>query len=163
MFVTILIHLDQPLIRTESLFRIIPYHIQWPLRIITFIENILDFIRRISLRRNSTSVANKLPYFHWTKQLTKLCSSRCGYALIHKSSAHIIYSDPEKNPDAKKFAELTYLDVLSQKLKVMDSTAISLCMDNELPVLVYNLLVPGNLTRVARGEPIGTIVRGGGS
>ncbi len=72
-------------------------------------------------------------------------------------------SDPEVNPAAKKFAELTYLDVLSQKLKVMDSTAISLCMDNDLPVLVYNLLVPGNLTRVARGEPIGTMVRGGAS
>ena len=72
-------------------------------------------------------------------------------------------SDPEKNPEAKKFAELTYLEVLSQKLKVMDSTAISLCMDNDLPVLVYNLLVPGNLERVVRGEPIGTIVRGGGS
>lgn len=70
-------------------------------------------------------------------------------------------SDPETNPGARKFAELTYLDVLSQKLKVMDSTAISLCMDNNLPVLVYNLLVEGNLARVVRGEPIGTVVRGG--
>jgi len=70
-------------------------------------------------------------------------------------------SDPEKNPDAKKYAELTYLEVLSQKLQVMDSTAISLCMDNDLPVLVYNLLVPGNLLRAACGEPIGTIVRRG--
>ncbi len=70
-------------------------------------------------------------------------------------------SDPEINPQARKFAELTYLDVLSQKLKVMDSTAISLCMDNNLPVLVYNLLVEGNLARVVRGEPIGTVVRGG--
>ena len=72
-------------------------------------------------------------------------------------------SDPEKNPGAKRFAELTYLDVLSQKLKVMDSTAISLCMDNQLPVLVYNLLVQGNLKRVVLGEPIGTVVRGGPS
>lgn len=70
-------------------------------------------------------------------------------------------SDPEINAQARKFAELTYLDVLSQKLKVMDSTAISLCMDNNLPVLVYNLLVEGNLARVVRGEPIGTVVRGG--
>ena len=70
-------------------------------------------------------------------------------------------SDPEKNPNAKKYEELTYLDVLGQKLKIMDSTAISLCMDNDLPVLVYNLLVPGNLARVVRGETLGTIVRGG--
>jgi len=57
---------------------------------------------------------------------------------------------------------LTYLDVLSQKLKVMDSTAISLCMDNDLPVLVFNMLEPGNLKRAMLGEPIGTVVRGGG-
>jgi len=69
-------------------------------------------------------------------------------------------SDPEKNPAAKRFAELTYLEVLSQKLRVMDSTAVSLCMDNDLPFLVYNLLVPGNLKRVLRGEKIGTLVRG---
>jgi uridylate kinase len=70
-------------------------------------------------------------------------------------------SDPELNPAAVRYTELTYLDVLSQKLKVMDSTAISLCMDNHLPVLVFNLLVPGNLKKVMLGEPIGTVVRGG--
>lgn len=69
-------------------------------------------------------------------------------------------SDPEKNPAAKRFSELTYLEVLSQKLRVMDSTAVSLCMDNDLPFLVYNLLVAGNLKRVLRGEKIGTLVRG---
>ena len=72
-------------------------------------------------------------------------------------------SDPKKNPQAKRFAELTYLDVLSQKLKVMDSTAISLCMDNEMPIMVFNLLEPGNLKKVFQGEPIGTLVRGSGS
>ena len=71
-------------------------------------------------------------------------------------------ADPEKNPDAKRYDELTYLRVLSQKLGVMDSTAISLCMENELPVLVFNMLEPGNLLRAARGEAIGTIVRGAG-
>ena len=70
---------------------------------------------------------------------------------------------PMTNPNAKRYDELTYLDVLSQKLKVMDSTAISLCMDNHLPVLVFNFLVPGNLKRVMLGETIGTIVRGGAS
>lgn len=71
-------------------------------------------------------------------------------------------SDPMLNPHAVRYRELTYLDVLSQKLKVMDSTAISLCMDNDLPVLVFNMLEPGNLKRAMLGEPIGTVVRGGG-
>jgi uridylate kinase len=72
-------------------------------------------------------------------------------------------SDPVVNPSAVRYRELTYLDVLSQKLKVMDSTAISLCMDNDLPVLVFNMLEPGNLKRAMLGEPIGTVVRGGTS
>ncbi len=71
-------------------------------------------------------------------------------------------ADPEKNPDARLLPELTYLDVLSQKLGVMDSTAISLCMENDLPVRVINLLQAGNLERVVRGEPLGTLVHGGG-
>lgn len=70
-------------------------------------------------------------------------------------------ADPMINPNAVRYRELTYLEVLSQKLKVMDSTAISLCMDNELPVLVFNMLEPGNLKRAMLGEPIGTVVRGG--
>jgi len=72
-------------------------------------------------------------------------------------------SDPKLNPAAVLYRELTYLDVLSQKLKVMDSTAISLCMDNDLPVMVFNALEPGNLRRAMQGEPIGTVVRGGTS
>jgi uridylate kinase len=81
--------------------------------------------------------------------------------LIKATKVDGVYdSDPVKNPAARRYTELTYLDVLSQKLGVMDSTAISLCMDNQLPVLVFNLLVPGNLKRVIQGEPIGTIVRG---
>ncbi len=71
-------------------------------------------------------------------------------------------ADPLEVPSAKRFTELTYLDVLSQKLKVMDSTAISLCMENDLPVVVFNLLEAGNLRRAVAGEAIGTVVRGGG-
>src|SRR5262245_51259997 len=81
--------------------------------------------------------------------------------LIKATKVDGVYdSDPMKNPAARRYTELTYLEVLSQKLGVMDSTAISLCMDNQLPVLVFNLLVPGNLKRVVQGEPIGTLVRG---
>lgn len=68
--------------------------------------------------------------------------------------------DPVTNPDAVKFEELTYIDVLNRGLQVMDSTAISLCMDNELPIIVFNMETPGNIERALRGEPVGTTVRG---
>ena len=73
--------------------------------------------------------------------------------------ASICYdSDPKKNPDAKKFDELSYLDVLNKDLKVMDSTAATLCRDNHLPLLVFNLDDPQNIVRAVAGEPIGTLV-----
>src|SRR5579863_3994585 len=67
-------------------------------------------------------------------------------------------ADPEKVPGAKKFDRITYLDVLQKGLSVMDSTAISLCMDNKMPIVVFNMNVPGNLNRVVRGEAVGSIV-----
>lgn len=67
-------------------------------------------------------------------------------------------SDPKKNPDAVRFDKLTYLDVLNKDLKVMDSTAATLCMDNNIPILVFNLQDPHNIVRAAMGESIGTIV-----
>jgi len=69
-------------------------------------------------------------------------------------------SDPKKNPDAVKFDELTYIDVLNRGLQVMDSTAISLCMDNRLPILVFNMETDDNIEKALLGEHIGTIVRG---
>jgi uridylate kinase len=67
-------------------------------------------------------------------------------------------SDPKKNPKAKKYPRVTYIDALQQQLKVMDSTAFSLCMDNEMPIIVFNFFEPGNLARVVRGEAVGTLV-----
>jgi len=67
-------------------------------------------------------------------------------------------ADPTKFPQAKMFSEISYLDVLSRGLAVMDTTAISLCMDNRLPIIVFNLNVPGNLKRVVLGEKIGSLV-----
>ena len=67
-------------------------------------------------------------------------------------------SDPHKNPSAKRFTHLSYIEALNLRLTVMDSTAISLCMDNHLPIIVFNIKEPGNLLRVLKGEPIGTIV-----
>jgi uridylate kinase len=70
-------------------------------------------------------------------------------------------SDPVANPDAVKFDELPYMEVLNRGLKVMDSTAISLCMDNDLPIIVFNITTDGNIVRALQGERVGTIVRGG--
>ncbi len=67
-------------------------------------------------------------------------------------------SDPKTNPNSKKYDELKYIDVLSQGLHVMDSTAASLCMDNNIPILVFNLNDPNNIVRAICGETIGTIV-----
>ena len=70
-----------------------------------------------------------------------------------------IYSaDPVFHPDATKYDHISYLEVLDQGLKVMDATAISLCMDNDLPIVVFNLRTPGNLKRAIMGEPIGSTV-----
>jgi uridylate kinase len=70
-------------------------------------------------------------------------------------------ADPKVAHDAVKFDELTYIDVLNRGLKVMDNTAISLAMDNGLPIIVFNMEREGNIAAALRGEPVGTIVRGG--
>ena len=71
----------------------------------------------------------------------------------------IYTADPMVDKTATKFSEITYLKVLEQGLKVMDTTAISLCMDNKLPIVVFNLRTAGNVKRAIMGEPIGTVVR----
>jgi len=72
-----------------------------------------------------------------------------------------IYSaDPVRNKNAKRYSSLKYIDVLKKGLKVMDATATSLCMDNRLPIIVFNLLREGNIKRVLSGEKIGTVVKG---
>jgi uridylate kinase len=79
--------------------------------------------------------------------------------LIKATKVDGIYdADPVKNPTAKKFDSLSYIDVLNRRLEVMDSTAISLCMDNNLPILIVNLWDPSALERALRGEKIGTLV-----
>ena len=79
--------------------------------------------------------------------------------LLKATKVDGVYSDdPKKNPAATKFKELSYIDVLKKNLKVMDSTAISLCMDNELPIVVFDLTQRGNVRRAALGEEIGTTV-----
>jgi uridylate kinase len=67
-------------------------------------------------------------------------------------------SDPEKNPDAFKFQNITYIDILKKNLRVMDLTAVSLCRENNLPMVVFNMNVPDNLLRLVRGENVGTYI-----
>jgi uridylate kinase len=70
-----------------------------------------------------------------------------------------VYSaDPMLDPTATKFATISYLQVLERQLRVMDATAISLCMDNKLPIVVFNLRQPGSIRQVVMGEPVGTTV-----
>ena len=81
-------------------------------------------------------------------------------AILKATKVDGVYSaDPLKVRDARKFDKLKYIDVLKKGLKVMDATAISLCMDNKLPIVVFNMTREGNTKRVVTGEKIGTVVR----
>ena len=81
--------------------------------------------------------------------------------LMAKQVDGVYDDDPRKNPDAVKFDSLTYGEVLERRLKVADATAISLCMDNRLPIVVFDLMAEGNIARAVRGEKIGTLVSDG--
>jgi uridylate kinase len=77
----------------------------------------------------------------------------------HSGVDGVYTDDPKLNPEATKLTDITYLEVLNRGLKVMDATAITLAMDNKLPIAVFDLLTPGNIRRALLGEPIGTLVR----
>lgn len=82
--------------------------------------------------------------------------------IIKATKVDGVYSaDPKKDSDAVKLPTLTYLEVLQRGLQVMDATATSLCMDNNLPMIIFDMTSPGNIEKVVKGEQIGTIVRGG--
>ncbi len=100
--------------------------------------------------------------FFTTDTAASLRAIEIGAEIILKATKvdGVYDSDPAKNKDAVKYEQLTYLDVLKQGLRVMDSTATSLCMDNDLPILVFNLTTSGNIERVVCGDRIGTIVKG---
>ena len=79
--------------------------------------------------------------------------------LIKATKVDAVYdSDPKKNADARRFERLTYIDALNMRVGVMDSTAMAMCMDNDLPICVVNLWQEGVLEKVVRGEPVGTLV-----
>lgn len=102
------------------------------------------------------------PYFSTdTTAALRAAEVEADAILMAKKGVDGVYdSDPAKNPDARMFTELDYLEVIQRQLSVMDSTAISLCMDNHIPIVVFNIDKPGNILRAACGEKIGTLVGG---
>jgi uridylate kinase len=103
------------------------------------------------------------PYFS-TDTAAVLRAMEIGAQVVMKGTKvdGIYEADPVTNPTAKKFSELPFLSILNQNLQVMDSTAITLCMDNKLPLIVFNLKESGNLLRVVQGDKIGTLVTASG-
>lgn len=101
------------------------------------------------------------PYFT-TDTAASLRAMEIGADVILKGTkVDGVYSaDPMKDPSALKFSNLSYIEVLKKGLQVMDATATSLCMDNNLPIIIFNIKTPGNIIKVVRGEEIGTIVKG---
>ena len=101
------------------------------------------------------------PYFSTdTTAALRAAEIEADAILMAKKFADGVYdSDPKTNPNAVKFDELTYMDVISKELKVMDATSTTLCKDNHIPIVVFSMDIPGNITRAAKGEAIGTIVK----
>ena len=101
------------------------------------------------------------PYFT-TDTTAALRAAEIGVGAIlkgtHSGVDGIYDSDPRTNPGAVKYAQLSHFDVIEQRLAVMDSTAITFCMDNHLPIIVFDVTAPGNIGRALVGEPIGTVV-----
>ena len=99
------------------------------------------------------------PYFS-TDTAAALRANEIGAEVVLKATKvdGIYDSDPKKNPKAKRYAQISYTDALQKQLKVMDSTAFSLCMDNKMPIIVFDFFRPHNLKRVVMGEKVGTMV-----
>jgi uridylate kinase len=100
--------------------------------------------------------------FFTTDTTAALRAAEIGAEIILKATKvdGIYDDDPMRNPEAVKFQQLTYLDILQRGLKVMDATAISLCMENQLPIVVFDFKKSGSIRSILEGKHIGTIVRG---
>ena len=99
--------------------------------------------------------------FFTTDTTAALRAAEIGAGMVLKATKvdGVYSSDPKQDPNAELLTEVSYLDVISRGLRVMDSTAITMCMDNKLPIRVFNQTVPGNIPRAVRGESVGTLVR----
>ena len=122
------------------------------------------YIRRRAIRHmeKARAAGTGNPYFSTdTTAALRAAEIEADAILMAKKGVDGVYdSDPAKNPDAKMFEELDYIEVIQRKLSVMDSTAISLCMDNKIPIVVFNIDKPGNILKAALGQKIGTLVGG---
>jgi uridylate kinase len=100
------------------------------------------------------------PYFS-TDTAASLRAVEIGADVIVKGTRvdGVYDSDPERNPNAFKFNNISYMDILKKNLRVMDLTAISLCQENSLPIIVFNMNVPDNLVKLVKGENIGTLIQ----
>lgn len=134
---------------------------------ITMMQVAEPFIRRRAVRhleKNRVVIfgaGTGNPYFS-TDTAAALRANEMGAEVILKATKvdGIYEKDPKKHPQAKRFTQISYLDALQKQLKVMDSTAFSLCMDNKMPIIVFDLFKPHNLKRVVMGEKVGTLVTG---
>jgi uridylate kinase len=139
-----------------------------PTRVLTAIEMRAvaePFIRRRSVRHLEKgrvvvfAAGTGNPYFTTDTAAALRAMEMKAEVILKATKVDGIYTaDPVKHPDATRYDRISYLQVLQERLQVMDATAISLCMDNKLPILVFNLKTPGNIRRVVMGEAIGTIV-----
>ena len=130
------------------------------------VKNVAEpFIRRKAIRhlekdRVVIFVAGTGNPFFSTDTAASLRASEMGAEIILKATKvdGVYDSDPRKNPDAKRYEKVSYSEALGKRLQVMDSTAFSLCMDNHVPIVVFDMFKPGNLRAVVLGEKIGTLV-----
>jgi uridylate kinase len=144
-------------------------HVGVPTRVLTAIEMRAvaePFIRRRAIRHLEKgrvvifAAGTGNPYFTTDTAAALRAMEIKAEVILKATKVDGIYTeDPIKNPDAVRFDRISYLEVLQERLQVMDATAISLCMDNKLPIVVFNLKVPGNIRRVVMGdESVGTTV-----
>ena len=140
-----------------------------PTRVMTAIEirQVAEpFLRRVAISHLEKGRAVVLaagtgnPFFTTDTAAALRAAELSCEVLLKATKVDGVYSaDPKRDPAARRFEELTYMDVLKDGLRIMDGTAITLCMENRLPVVVFNLFEEGNLERVVRGETLGTRIR----
>jgi uridylate kinase len=143
-------------------------HAGVPTRVLTAIEMRAvaePFIRRRAIRHLEKgrvvvfAAGTGNPYFTTDTAAALRAMEMKAQIILKATKVDGIYNaDPVKHPTATQYQKISYLQVLQERLQVMDATAISLCMDNKLPILVFNLKTPGNIKRVVMGETVGTIV-----
>ena len=139
-----------------------------PTRVLTAIEmrSVAEpFIRRRAVRHLEKgrvvvfAAGTGNPYFTTDTAAALRAMEMKAEVILKATKVDGIYTaDPVKHPDATRYDRISYLQVLQERLQVMDATAISLCMDNKLPILVFNMKTQGNIRRVVMGEAVGTIV-----